>query len=163
MPPLLQIRPLSDTDAAAYHALRTRSLDGLAYPAEAEVMREVQAGAEGMAALLALYPDEETTVWGAFDTGTLAGAAGLSRRSLSGYGDIGVLWGVFVLPRYRGTPASRLLMDAVAGHCTADAGIQQLRASCTRDNHAGRQFLRRFGFEVISGGAVPGLIMRRPV
>lgn len=82
MPSSLQIRPLSEMDAAAYHVLRTRSLDGLVFPPEAEVMREIQAGAEGMAALLAAYPGEETLVWGGFDAETLAGAMAVSRRSL---------------------------------------------------------------------------------
>ncbi|WP_202841533.1 GNAT family N-acetyltransferase [Luteimonas saliphila] len=157
----LQVRLLSGDDAAAYQLLRARSLEELAHPVEPQVFRELEAGAGGMSSLLASYMAEDVQVWGAFDGETLAGAVGLSRRSFSGYGNIGLLWGVFVLLRYRGTPTSRLLMDAVTEYCTADTGIRQLRASCTRDNLAGQQFLKRFGFEVISGGAVPGVTMRR--
>lgn len=143
----LQVRRLGETDAATYYMLRSRSVDRLSQPVEPEVRRELDARSCGMAARLAGYEAEGSHVWGAFFGETLIGTVALSRRSHATRGGFGVLWGMFVLPRYRGTPASRLLMDALLDDCARDGGFRQLIAPCVRDNVAGLRFLARFGFE----------------
>lgn len=168
----LWVRRLSEVDAPAYCALRRRSVDEGVHAVEPQVRGEVEAGADGIAARLKEYLAEGTCVWGAFDADALVGAAAVSREYHVSYGGIGVLWGVYVLPRYRGTPASRQLMDAVVGFCGMDSTIGQILAACAVDNAAGRQFLQRFGFEpmtlLIRGGSIHGQggtfdFLRRPV
>lgn len=149
MQPSLQVRRLSATDSAAYYALRWHALDE-PVAIEPQVRRELEAGGEGIGTQLAEYVANRTGVWGAFDGDALVGTAALSREYHLSYGDIGVLWGVFVLPRYRGTPVSRLLMDTVLGVCIMDSTIGQILAPCAVDNVAGFRFLQRFGFELMS-------------
>nr|WP_255681874.1 GNAT family N-acetyltransferase [Luteimonas sp. BDR2-5] len=168
----LQVRRLSEHDASAYYALRGRLVEGGVHAVEPQVRGEVEAGADGIATRLAEYLAHGTYVWGAFDGNVLVGAAALSREYHVSYGGIGVLWGVYVLPRYRGTPASRLLMDAVVGLCAMDSTTSQILAACAVGNDAGRRFLQRFGFEpmtlLIRGGSIHGQggtfdFLRRPV
>lgn len=168
----LRVRPIDRADAQAYHALRKRSTEGLAHAIEPQVLQELEAGAEGIAAHVAEYVANGIQAWGAFDGDALIGAAALSREYHHSCGGIGVLWGVFVMPRYRGTPVSRLLMDAIVGYCGIDCTIHQILAPCARDNVAGRRFLQRFGFEpmtlVVRDGPIHDhggtfIHLRRPV
>jgi|GEM_PF-806420 len=149
MQSLLQIRHLSEADTLAYYALRMRSMESLVDPVEPQVFRELEAGTNGIAALVAGYVSEGTHVVGAFHGDTLVAAAALTRQCHAAQDGIGRLWGVFVLPRYRGTPASRLLMASIIEYCSADGDIRQLLASCGHDNVAGLRFLQRLGFEAI--------------
>lgn len=144
---MLAVRRLSQSDARAYLALRRRSLDGLAHPLEPQVRRELDAGSTGMPALLADYAAQGSQVWAAADGDAMVGVAAVSREYLVGYGGVGVLWGVFVLPRYRGTPASRLLMEAIIDCCGMDFTLRELLAPCAQWNVSGKLFLQRFGFE----------------
>lgn len=148
MSPSLDVRRLSEDNARAYLSLRKRSLDGSVHPIEPQVRRELGAGPDGIATLLVEYIAEGTQVWGVFNDSVLTGVAALSRDCRVACGGIGVLWGIYVLPRYHGTPVSRLLMEAVTAGCV-DSSMHQLVAPCARDNIAGLLFLRRFGFEPI--------------
>jgi len=62
--PGLLTRRISPADALGYYALRTRSLEGLAYAIEPQVLDELNAGSGGMADLLLRYHLEGTRVWG---------------------------------------------------------------------------------------------------
>ena len=150
----LQVRRLLVTDASAYYLLRRRSIEEVTHSIEPAVFREIEAGPNGIAARMAGYTAGGTTVWGAYADEALVGAAALSRRYHTVQGGYGILWGVFVLPRYRGTPASRLLLDAIAGACEPDRSLRQLVSLCTADNATGLQFLHRYGFAPMPG--VPG-------
>ncbi|WP_202839133.1 GNAT family N-acetyltransferase [Luteimonas saliphila] len=147
MQSLLQIRCLSEADASVYYALRRRSTEGLVAAVEAQVFREIEAGPNGIAAKLSGYVSEGTRVWGAYSGDTLIAAAALTREYHATHCGLGVLWGVYVLPRYRGTPASRMLMESIIDDCRNDGDIRQIRASCSYDNVAGQRFLQRLGFE----------------
>lgn len=172
MQPSLQVRRVREVDAQAYYALRRRSFEESAYPLEPQLRRELKTGTEGIVAQLAAQVAEGTCMWAALSGETMIGTAALSREYHASYGGIGVLWGVYVLPRYRGTPASRLLMDAVVGFCGLDSTIGQILAPCAMGNQAGLRFLQRFGFEPMTllsrGGSVHGHggtfgYLRRPV
>lgn len=101
--------------------------------------------------MLARYTSEGQHIWGVFSEGELIGAAGLARHYDASIGGVGLLWGIYVLPRYRGTPVSRRMMDAIIDFCTVDTTIYQLIAPCSRWNRAGRLFLQRFRFESTQG------------
>src|SRR3546814_11181561 len=70
-----------------------------------------------MADLLERYEHEGTSLWGAFDGQVLAGVLCLSWRIGIESPDEALLWGIHVLPRYRGTAVSRLLMEAAVAWC----------------------------------------------
>jgi GNAT superfamily N-acetyltransferase len=143
----LQIKCLSEADASAYYTLRRRSLEGLRHPAEPEVLRELGNGISGLVERLARYEAEGTRAWGVFDQRTLAGAAAATHDPLRGDG-LAKLWGVFVVPRYRGTAVSRLLMDALFACCEQAWNVRTVSSTFTSGNRHALQFLRRFGFDL---------------
>ena len=160
MSPFLQIKRLSEADAASYCALRRRAAEELTYPPEPQVRDEAGLDTEGITARLLEYAVNGTCVWGAFCNGILVGTAALGHEQHRAYGGIGLLWGVYVLPRYRGTPTSRLLMETVIERCSRDKTVDQILAACASDNAAGQLFLLRFGFEpmrlLIRDGSIHG-------
>jgi GNAT superfamily N-acetyltransferase len=142
----LQVRRISGADVLAYYALRMRSIKELPHAAEPTVARELDGGAGGLANMLAYYNARGTRVWGAFDENLLVGAVGLSRGLAEPDGGSGRLWGVYVLPRYRGTPVSRLLMEAVFA-CCEEWRITYITVRFAKANIRGLQFLQRWGFD----------------
>src|SRR5688500_6017046 len=53
-----------------------------------------------------------TNIWGAMNQGRLIGVLALSRKCGGAIGEYLWLWGLYVRPPYRGTPASRALIEA---------------------------------------------------
>lgn len=149
---LLQVRRIGPGDLASYRALRRDSLAGARHFAEPEVLREIGDEPEGLSRLFEHYQDRDTRLWGVFDRTRLAGVAGLSRGFDSAH-----LWGAYVLPRYRGTPVSRLLMET-AIHCAADEWtVERLSARFASSNLQARRFLERFGFDRIDRDTGPSV------
>ncbi len=145
---LLRVRRISPDDATSYYTLRSRSLEQLTCAGEPEVLRELGTGHGKIANVLRDYDIEGTQVWGVFNTQTLIGAIGLSRRFPLQKLEIAHVWGVFVMPRYRGTAVSRLLMEAVVDWCEHDPVVQWIATRFSRSSVHARQYFERFGFEV---------------
>lgn len=130
---------------------------------------ELGGGVGGLAKVLARYEIEGTRVWCVFDGDVLAGAVALTYAFSPQRGDTASLWGAYVLPRYRGTAASRQLMEAVFACCEQECGIKLISARFASGNLHARQFFERFGFDKVKSSATPsghedGLIrMRREV
>jgi GNAT superfamily N-acetyltransferase len=143
----LRVRRIVETDAAGYYALRVRSTHGLIYPSEPAVLRELGGGLAGMREVFMRYGIERTRVWGVFDFSVLVGTLCLSRRFSPGHLDTASLWGVFVLPRYRGTAASRLLMEPLLEWCECELRIRCITTRFARGNAHARHYFERFGFE----------------
>lgn len=145
----LNVRRITPADASAYYALRVRSRKGLAGPPEPKILDELDAGSAGMADLLERYEHEGTSLWGAFDRQVLAGVLCLSWRIGIESPDEALLWGIHVLPRYRGTAVSRLLMEAAVAWCEANP-LHWMTVHVERDNVHACQYLGRFGFERVA-------------
>jgi GNAT superfamily N-acetyltransferase len=88
-------------------------------------------------------------VWGVHDGHLLAGMLAVSRRFNVHVGNHLWLWGLYVRPRYRGTPASRLLMDAMLAWCKVQSEDECLLASCQASSQRAMLFLSRWGFHVV--------------
>src|SRR3546814_17422415 len=64
------------------------------------------------------------------------------------------MWGLFVYQRYRGTAASRLLMEAAIDCCEHEQGIESVVTCFDGGNLHARQYFSRFGFELYDPGPV---------
>jgi len=84
---------------------------------------------------------------GRIDQHTLTGVLCLSRRLAFELPDAALLWGVQVLPRYRGTIVSRLLMESALQWSEQELRIHWVTSNVARNNIPARQYLERFGFE----------------
>jgi GNAT superfamily N-acetyltransferase len=62
------------------------------------------------------------------------------------------LWGMYVQPRYRGTPASGLLMESVLQWGERHYPGSTVRGSFHRNNRRAWQMVNRFGFVAVADG-----------
>lgn len=88
----------------------------------------------------------DTQVWGAFDETRLAGVAALSNGS--GIASAGYLWlwGLYVRPSYRGTPASRCLMEMALEAVERAPDEVRLLAAYAENNYRAHQLFTRWAF-----------------
>ena len=94
-----------------------------------------------------VYHLRGTRVWGAFDDMSLAGVVGLSAiRKRSTCLRHLWLWGMYVQPRYRGTPASGVVMESDLQRAERHYPGSTVRGSFHRDNRRAGQTVNRFGF-----------------
>src|SRR3546814_11810324 len=105
-----------------------------------------------MARMLDCYDIEGTRVWGVFQADVLAGAVSLSRHFHLQRLDVAFMWGLFVYQRYRGTAASRLLMEAAIDCCEHEQGIESVVTGFDGGNLHPRQYFSRFVFELYGIG-----------
>lgn len=109
----MEARLLLPEDGRAYAALRVYEAEApLSGPASSVLALELARLARGPGDVIRNYLDSDTLLWGAFDRHALVGTLAVSRRFTVVVADHLWLWGLFVRPHYRGTPASRVLITA---------------------------------------------------
>lgn len=112
----------------------------------AELRHELEQFRQGRTNVLAAYEARGTHVWGVFNTLSLVGAVALSPV----YCDIKHrhlwLWGLYVKPRFRGTPVSRCLMRSAQIWAGAQQPGTAIIGTYHRDNRHAKQLVERFGF-----------------
>jgi len=143
----MEARILQGRDDKRYMALRTQAANERSAQSTLDLERELFLFADHSTAVIAQHGLQGTVVWGAYDGRALVGTLALSRQL--GIADACYLWlwGLYVRPRYRGTPASRLLMEAMLAWCEGEPMDRRLLSSFEPSNHRGRLFLGRWGFE----------------
>jgi len=148
----VHIRPLTPTDAAAYHALRLRGLReaptafASSYEEECEYTLDFVAGR--------LAPSPSQVVLGAFRSALpgadgvsdLAGIAGMYREPHRKLAHRTLIWGVFVAPDARRIGAARALIDGLVGHARAMGGVQQVHLSVNAANAPAIALYQAAGF-----------------
>lgn len=135
------LRRLGEDDAQAYKALRLEALldrpEAFASSWEDEQAHELP----WFAARL-----RDGFVAGAFDAqGALVGSAGLLVPASPKLRHKGVLWGMYVSPRARGTGVAPALVQAVLDE--ALGRVEGVRLTVTVGNDAALRLYRRLGFE----------------
>lgn len=142
----MEARPLLRMDESRYHRLRLDAAQDDHPALTGELQRELALIHAGQISVLASHATRGTRIWGVFDDFHLAGAIALSPL----YADTDHLplwlWGLYVQPRFRGTPASRLLMRAVQAWAEAHHPGGPILAAYHRQNRRASQLLERFGF-----------------
>lgn len=139
------IRTLHNVDRKRYMDLRAHAASENPFARCREADRELLMLADGPRQLLATHQAQGTQVWGVHDVG-MVGTIAVSRRYNPEIGDHLCVWGFYVLPRYRGTPASGLLMTAALDWVAAQKEELRLLSSFKKLDHHSRHYLERWGF-----------------
>ncbi|MEX3923284.1 MULTISPECIES: GNAT family N-acetyltransferase [Paraburkholderia] len=142
-PTLTAIRPLTEQDAEAFHAMRlyaTRNNPAGIVPTYEEESKRTPE--ESRARVRAT---ENQVVFGAFVDDTLVGITGLMREPRRKLAHKGLIWGVFVDPAWRGAGIARQLMEGVIAHARA-LGLLQVQLVVSVLNPRAQAFYRSCGF-----------------
>jgi RimJ/RimL family protein N-acetyltransferase len=142
----MHIRVLGPADAAAFQALRLRSLaaDPVAFASSYEEERDTPLAI--VAERLLELPDR--AIMGAFDRDRLVGLAAWHREEMRKLRHKGFVWGVFVAETHRGHGLARGLLQAVIAHARRADGIRQLNLTAYAANRAAIALYESLGFVV---------------
>lgn len=144
----MEARQILRMDERRYRILREQAAcEGPLIQAD-ELQRELELFDQIQHSVIKVYELKGTRVWGVFDDIALAGAVALSPIPLQSKTIQLWLWGMYVYPRYRGTSASRLLMEAVLAWSEKHYSGSSIMGSFHRNNRHAWQMVVRFGFAV---------------
>lgn len=142
----MEARPLRPSGGRAYAALRMQQAGG--HPSHlpsSELWIELCHLVLDPDAMIQYYLISGTALWGVLDGPSLVGTLASSRRFSASAVTYLWLWGLFVRPHYRGTPASCALMAAALAWCNAQPAGQRVFAALDADNLRVHRFCDRYG------------------
>ena len=141
MRPEIEVRRLVPTDAAAYRALR---LEGFAaHPRE---FRYSPADEEAVTLAETERRLAESFVVGVWADGELGGVGGWTCVAGEKLRHKGLLWGMYVQPRLRGTGAADRIVEAIVDD--ARGQVDLLLLTVAAPNQRARRLYERHGFTV---------------
>ena len=140
----MHIRALVPSDAAAFRALRLRSLlecpEAFASSHEEEVdttLPEIEQR---------LQPKRDSVVFGAFQDSELSALVGLQREGMAKLAHKSFIWGVYVAPEARGKGVGARIMRHALDHAAAAFGARQVNLGVNTKNLAALALYRKLGF-----------------
>jgi GNAT superfamily N-acetyltransferase len=145
----MEIRPLTEHDAAIYRELRLRALHDSPEAFATSVAVFEGRSLEYVAARLRnedRHPDD--FVLGAFLDGRLAGMIGLAREQEEKLQHKALVWGVYTAPEARGRGVGKALMDETVRRDRALAGLEQVQLWVGTYNTPARRLYLNAGFEM---------------
>lgn len=141
----MNIRLLNETDAAAFQAVRLRSLREHPEAFSASWEEEQSRSTEDVAAQLRDNPPN-TYTFGAFVDKDLVGIISLSRYARPKVRHKAVVGGMYVVPHARGQGVGVALLDAVVKQARSLDGVQDVSLAVTVGNEAARNVYLAAGF-----------------
>ncbi|WP_197331037.1 GNAT family N-acetyltransferase [Ralstonia syzygii] len=138
------IRPLADSDAVAFKALRLKAIQDS--PSAVQPTYEEEAARTLDDMRHRIRATEHEVVFGAFRGDALIGVTGLRRHVPVQAAHKAVLWGVFVDPAHRRGGVARRLLDAAIGHARS-ARVLQIQLCVNTENPRALALYRGVGFE----------------
>ena len=142
----MEVRQLLHADERRYQSIREQAVLDNPSPQGSELQREKAIFSQSLHNVLGAHELNGTRIWGVFDDVAMAGVAALSPILLESGTYKLWLWGLYVHRKYRGTPASRLLMEAVrAWGGRRYPGLSIMGSFHVTNRHA-MQMVTRFGF-----------------
>ena len=143
-----EIRSLTSKDAAAFQALRLRSLrespEAFGSSYDEEVSRPLSAVGERLDPALAPHA---RVVFGAFADGNMIGVIGCVQESRMKSRHKAVVWGTYVTPEARGQGVGRALLDRVVAETRTWPNVERLVLSAVERAHAARALYTSAGFK----------------
>ena len=140
------IRPLTENDAELYQKIRLTSLLVSPDPFGSTYDEEVNIPLETYIARL--KEDDRQFVLGAFENESIVGMVGLHaerRRKLSHKATI---WGMFVMPEFRGKGIAKALMREAIFRSGAIDDIEQINLCVVSNNKEALNSYQYLGFEI---------------
>lgn len=142
----IEIRLLTDRDAAAYWHLRLEALErepqSFGEAAEEHRQTSVELAAERLAA-----NPGDNFVFGAFQQRQLVGMAGFFRYPIAKARHKGRIWGVYVGASCRGQGIGRALLAALLERIKACPGVEQVSLTVVTGQEAARNLYCSLGFK----------------
>lgn len=139
----LTLRPLNETDAAAFTELR---LEAIADSPSAIWPTLEEERARPLDAVVAQIQQTPVQImFGVFDQQMLIGIAGLRQEPYAQLRHKGTLWGVFVHPQYRKSGVARELLQAALTHAR-NMQLRQIHLRVNTENHRARRLYTTSGF-----------------
>jgi len=138
-----EIRMLSEVDVEVYRPLRLQALRDDPSSFGASYEEESKRPAEEIAKRLACSDDG--FVLGAFAP-DLVGVTGFYRRQGLKARHKGTIWGMYVLPEFRGRGLGKKLMIAAINRASQIAGVEALTLNVVTTNEAARHLYLSLGF-----------------
>lgn len=144
----MEIRLLTEADAAIYRVLRLRALrenpEAFGATYDEWIGRPLAAIEERLC--LATDPPERFTL-GAFDEGALAGTVTFGRAQVAKERHKGVITGMFVAPEQRGRRLGSALMAEAIARARALPGLEQILLAVVTTNVSARALYTALGFQ----------------
>ena len=135
----IDLRRLTPADASLYREIRLEALadspDAFASTLEIEQERPLDWFAVRLA---------DAVVLGAFDGSHLTGMAGFYVQSGPKHAHKGILWGMYVRPKYRAAGVGRMLVEAIIDYARDQVELLQLMV--ISDNMPARRLYASLGF-----------------
>ena len=141
----IEIRRLTEADAPALWRLRLTALESEPYAFAESPAEHFRTTVEGFGARLR-EASGESLVLGAFDGPALVGMVGLYREQRIKRRHKAGIWGMFVLPEYRGQGTARSLVSHALEEARAMPGVRQVFLSVVVTQSAARRLYVALGF-----------------
>jgi len=141
----IEIRLLTNRDAAAYWHLRLEALECEPQSFGESAQEHRQTTVESAAERLAANPDDNFIV-GAFHEGQLVGMAGFFRYQIAKARHKGRIWGVYVRANYRGQGLGRALLTALLDRIKTCHGVEQASLTVVCGQEAAKSLYISLGF-----------------
>ena len=144
----MDVRRLTESDAAEYRELRLRALrehpDAFTSSFEEDQLKPIDWARQR----LGHRPEApHDFVLGAFSGGILVGILGLSVEPRKKVRHIGDVFGMYIAPEHAGRGAGKLLLHSCIARAR-EAGLEQLRLTVTDGNARARSLYERAGFRL---------------
>lgn len=142
----MTIRLLNDQDAELFRSIRLTALllnptsFGSSYEEEVDIPPELY--------VARLKEDERRFVLGAFDNGAIVGVVGLYAENRRKLAHKATIWGMFVMPEYRGKGIAKALMREAIFRGGAIEDVEQINLCVVSDNRDALNLYLLLGFEI---------------
>lgn len=139
------IKKIPYTDSTQLYKLRLESLENDSFAFGTHSLDQKKIGVKELARTLVLA-SEDQVIWGAYYGEKLVGMLGLNREKGLKKKHKATIWGLYVLPDFRGLKISSRLMDTAIDHAKNHLQLKSLMLTTEAYNQAAIKLYESRGF-----------------